>query len=97
MSMETDWMTKGNCRQEPSSTFFPHDSIGVEVAQRICAGCPVKGPCLEYALLNHIFHGIWGGASERERRRIARRRRKERAGSPAPAERSDREPVAEGA
>ena len=45
------------------------------MARRICAECPVKAPCLEYALQNRIDHGVWGGASERERRRIARRRR----------------------
>jgi WhiB family redox-sensing transcriptional regulator len=49
--------------------------VGVEIARRICADCPVKEPCLEYALHNRIEHGVWGGASERERRRIARRRR----------------------
>jgi WhiB family redox-sensing transcriptional regulator len=49
--------------------------MGVLVAQRICAECPVSEPCLEYALENHIDHGVWGGASERERRRILRRRR----------------------
>ncbi len=71
----TDWMVEGNCRHEESSTFFPHDGIGVQVACSICASCPVKTPCLEYALRNHITHGVWGGASERERRRITRRRR----------------------
>jgi WhiB family redox-sensing transcriptional regulator len=49
--------------------------MGVLVAQRICAECPVSEPCLEYALEHHIDHGVWGGASERERRRILRRRR----------------------
>lgn len=73
--MESDWMAEGECRHEPSATFFPSDGTGVEVARRICAGCPVQSPCLEYALRNHIAHGVWGGASERERRRIARRRR----------------------
>ena len=74
-------MVEGNCRHEPSSTamFFPSDGVGVEVARRICASCPVKQPCLEYALRHHIVHGVWGGASERERRRIARRRRREAA------------------
>ncbi|HWW54027.1 MAG TPA: WhiB family transcriptional regulator [Acidimicrobiales bacterium] len=41
----------------------------------MCIECPVKGRCLEYALRNRIDHGVWGGTSERERRRILRRRR----------------------
>jgi WhiB family redox-sensing transcriptional regulator len=73
--MDTSWMQQGKCRDLPPSTFFPSDGVGVEIARRICADCPVKAPCLEYALYNHIEHGVWGGASERERRRIARRRR----------------------
>jgi WhiB family redox-sensing transcriptional regulator len=68
-------MTEGKCRELPPETFFPSDGVGVEVARRICADCPVKQSCLEYALYNRIEHGVWGGASERERRRIARRRR----------------------
>lgn len=75
--MAMDWMVEGNCRHEDSATFFPNDGVGVQVARAICATCPVKTPCLEYALRNHIAHGVWGGASERERRRIARRRRLE--------------------
>ncbi|MDP9075083.1 MAG: WhiB family transcriptional regulator, partial [Actinomycetota bacterium] len=73
--MDTTWMVEGKCRELPPETFFPSDGVGVEVARRICADCPVKEPCLEYALYNRIEHGVWGGASERERRRIARRRR----------------------
>lgn len=57
------------------ATFFPSDGLGVQAAQRVCAECPVKTPCLEYALANHVDHGVWGGASERERRRILRQRR----------------------
>ncbi len=75
--MGTEWMAEGNCRNEPPSTFFPTDGVGVEIARRICATCPVMSYCLEYALRNRIDHGVWGGASERERRRIARRRRLE--------------------
>ena len=77
--METEWMAEGKCREVPPATFFPSDGVGVEVARRICATCPMRAPCLEYALRNKIDHGVWGGASERERRRIARRRRLERA------------------
>lgn len=73
--MDTSWMAKGNCRDEPPSRFFPSDGVGVEVARRICATCPVKDPCLEYALDQRVDHGVWGGASERERRRILKRRR----------------------
>jgi WhiB family redox-sensing transcriptional regulator len=73
--MDMDWMRYGNCNEEPPSTFFPSDGVGVEVARRICATCPVQEPCLEYALAERIDHGVWGGASERERRRILKRRR----------------------
>jgi WhiB family redox-sensing transcriptional regulator len=74
-SMDTTWMAEGKCRELPPEVFFPSDGVGVELARRVCADCPVKAPCLEYALYNRIEHGVWGGASERERRRIARRRR----------------------
>jgi WhiB family transcriptional regulator, redox-sensing transcriptional regulator len=59
----------------PPATFFPNDGVGVEVARRICQACPVQGACLEYALENRIDHGVWGGCSERERRRILKKRR----------------------
>ena len=80
-----DWMRRAKCREISPSTFFPSDGVGVEMAQRICEGCPVRTPCLEYALANHIDHGVWGGASERERRRIARRRRRAALGQADPA------------
>ena len=72
-------MAEGIYRNESPSFFFPSDGVGVEVARRVCLGCPAKAPCLEYSLFNGIDHGVWGGASERERRRIARRRRLQRA------------------
>jgi WhiB family redox-sensing transcriptional regulator len=73
--MDTEWMALGNCRSVDPEVFFPSDGVGVEAARRICDGCPVKEPCLEYAISHRVEHGVWGGASERERRRIARRRR----------------------
>lgn len=75
--MEAEWMSEGRCREMPPELFFPNDGIGVAAAQQICATCPVREPCLQYALENHISHGVWGGASERERRRILRRNRLE--------------------
>lgn len=72
--LDTDWMAQGNCAAKPPSLFFPSDGVGVEVAKRVCADCPVKSLCLEYALDNRIDHGVWGGTSERERRRILKSR-----------------------
>jgi Transcription factor WhiB. len=69
------WMLQAKCRGATNSEFFPSDGVGVELAQRICGNCPVRPECLEYALKFRIEHGVWGGASERERRRILRRRR----------------------
>ena len=73
--MDTTWMAEGNCREVHPSLFFPSDGVGVEIAKQVCATCPVKAPCLEYALRSRIDHGVWGGASERERRRLLRQRR----------------------
>ena len=73
--MVTEWMQRGLCREIAPAVFFPSDGVGVESARRICANCPVKGECLEYALEFRIDHGVWGGCSERERRRILKRRR----------------------
>ena len=75
IAMSTQWMTKGNCFERPPSEFFPSDGVGVEKARKVCDGCPVQSKCLEYALLNRIDHGVWGGTSERQRRRILKARR----------------------
>ncbi len=74
--MNAEWMADGKCRSVSPETFFPSDGLGVIQAQKICASCEVADQCLEYALENHIDHGVWGGRSERERRRILRSRRR---------------------
>jgi WhiB family redox-sensing transcriptional regulator len=73
---DTVWMRHGSCRSYPPEAFFPSDGVGVDEAKAICAGCPVSALCLEYALEHRIDHGVWGGASERQRQRILRERRK---------------------
>lgn len=77
--METNWMAQGECATRPPEIFFPSDGVGVDLARKICGGCAVREQCLEYALANRIDHGVWGGCSERERRRIGKRRRLEAA------------------
>jgi WhiB family transcriptional regulator, redox-sensing transcriptional regulator len=74
--MNTEWMAEGKCRNFPAEMFFPGDGTGVIKAQKICATCPVADQCLTYALENHVDHGVWGGKSERERRRLQRARRR---------------------
>lgn len=69
------WMAQGNCRNYPPAAFFPSDGVGVDRARKICATCSVIDTCLEYALVNHIEHGVWGGCSERARRRLLKNRR----------------------
>lgn len=70
-------MAVGNCNNHPPAVFFPSDGVGVEIAKKICATCPVQSQCLEYALDARIDHGVWGGTSERQRRRILKARRVE--------------------
>lgn len=77
--VELQWMRDGACRNYPPAAFFPSDGVGVDAARRICADCKVRVECLEYALEARIDHGVWGGCSERERRRILKRRRQEAA------------------
>ncbi len=73
VSRSTEWMAKGECRNHAPETFFPSDGVGVDRARKICGTCPVQEHCLEYALSEEIEHGVWGGTSERERRRIKKR------------------------
>jgi WhiB family transcriptional regulator, redox-sensing transcriptional regulator len=71
----TEWMQQGNCKGFPPEVMIPENKSGVDRARKICADCVVKDVCLEYALVNNIEHGVWGGTSERQRREIKRRRK----------------------
>ncbi len=66
------WATKARCLQAEPDTFFPEKGGSTREAKRICSECEVREPCLEYALENDEHFGIWGGLSERERRRLKR-------------------------
>lgn len=70
-----DWMADGACRGINPNLFFPERGAPVAAAQRICDSCPVRTPCAEYALDQHITHGIWGGLTGRQRIRITKTRR----------------------
>ncbi|HYA69039.1 MAG TPA: WhiB family transcriptional regulator [Acidimicrobiales bacterium] len=70
------WRKRADCRGIDPEIFFPATDEDAEEAKAICALCPVRQACLEYALANREREGVWGGATERERRRIIRHRRK---------------------
>lgn len=70
---EQEWQERALCAQTDPEAFFPEKGGSTREAKRICAGCEVRSECLEYALEHDERFGIWGGLSERERRRLKRR------------------------
>lgn len=72
--IETEWREHALCRELPAN-FFPDDAAGLQEAKTVCFQCPVRRPCLVEAMVNHEVWGVWGGLSERERRRLRSRRR----------------------
>ena len=66
------WAPDAKCLQADPETFFPEKGGSTREAKRICALCEVREECLEYALENDEHFGIWGGLSERERRKLKR-------------------------
>ena len=64
------WRQHAACRGVEPDTFYPASDEEAEVAKAVCAVCPVRQPCLEYALTSRERDGVWGGATEKERRRI---------------------------
>jgi WhiB family transcriptional regulator, redox-sensing transcriptional regulator len=73
-----DWKSKANCMGVDPDLFFPERGMSTREAKEVCRGCVVREDCLEYALANGEKFGIWGGLSERERRRVRRQRALER-------------------
>lgn len=69
---EDQWQERALCAQTDPEAFFPEKGGSTREAKRICMGCEVRDECLDYALAHDERFGIWGGLSERERRRIKR-------------------------
>ncbi len=71
---DNGWQLAANCLGVDPDLFFPERGASTKEAKAVCQGCVVRVDCLEYALANGEKFGIWGGLSERERRRIRRQR-----------------------
>ena len=72
--LDDNWQDDANCLGVDPDLFFPERGASTREAKEVCRGCVVRGQCLEFALQNGEKFGIWGGLSERERRRIRRQR-----------------------
>jgi WhiB family transcriptional regulator, redox-sensing transcriptional regulator len=70
---EQEWQEHALCAQTDPEAFFPEKGGSTREAKRICQGCDVRAECLEYALAHDERFGIWGGLSERERRKLKKR------------------------
>jgi WhiB family redox-sensing transcriptional regulator len=73
---QQSWRDHAACRGVDPGIFYPSSDEEAEQAKAICAQCSVRQACLEHALLIREKEGVWGGATERERRRIIRQRRR---------------------
>ena len=71
--VEVGWQERALCAQTDPEAFFPEKGGSTREAKKVCTGCDVRGECLDYALAHDERFGIWGGLSERERRKLKRR------------------------
>lgn len=68
-----EWMSRGLCAQTDPESFFPDKGGSTREAKRTCMACEVRTDCLAYALEHQEWFGIWGGLSERERRKLVKK------------------------
>jgi WhiB family redox-sensing transcriptional regulator len=69
-----DWRLAAACKDTDPEAFFPAGGENPRTAKKVCAGCDVQPACLAYALDHHIRDGLWGGLTERDRRKLLRER-----------------------
>ena len=70
------WRQYARCLGADPDLFYPSPEDPAEAAKEICYVCPVREPCLEHAITAREKQGVWGGLTEKERRRLIRQRRK---------------------
>jgi WhiB family redox-sensing transcriptional regulator len=82
-----DWRHRAACLGEDPELFFPIGTSGPALtdladAQRVCATCPVRDRCLQWAVDHNVDHGVWGGLGEDQRKYLRRRSARCRKGPP---------------
>lgn len=68
-----DWQERALCAQTDPEAYFPDKGGSTKAAKKVCRSCEVRVECLEYALEHEERFGVWGGLSERERRKLKRK------------------------
>lgn len=76
---DLSWMEDALCAQTDPDIFYPEKGGSTTPATSVCANCTVRSECLDYAVTNDIRHGIWGGTSDNDRKRMSRERKAARA------------------
>jgi WhiB family redox-sensing transcriptional regulator len=71
--VDQDWRANASCARFDPDLFFAPGALEHKMAKRVCRECPVRRQCLDYAMEAPVDHGVWGGLTERERRRARRR------------------------
>jgi WhiB family transcriptional regulator, redox-sensing transcriptional regulator len=74
---QDDWRSQGACLHADPDVFFPISVAGasttqVRMARAICAGCPVRSDCVDFAVEHREIQGIWGGTTDEERKKLRR-------------------------
>lgn len=72
----TEWADRAACGDADPDLFFSTDDEQQQIALQMCEGCPVREPCLRFAVLDGQMHGVWGGVLEPRRRQMIRDRRR---------------------
>ena len=75
VDLTADWEDSALCRTVEADIFFAPGGTQEHRAKAVCRSCPVRWDCLAYALAHKVEHGVWGGLTDRERRRILNRTR----------------------
>lgn len=70
---ELAWQDRGLCQQTDPEAFFPDKGGSTRASKKVCRRCDVRAECLQWALDKDERYGVWGGMSERERRRLKRK------------------------
>jgi WhiB family redox-sensing transcriptional regulator len=70
LAQRPEWMERAQCRGEDRALFFPSLGANAAKARAICSICPVRPECLAYALADPESAGVWGGLTDRERRKL---------------------------